>query len=163
MQSFHYIVLIVKRGKGGCCYNFGKPISGCIRCHNIQLKSSFSTLVWPQCSLVARRPQEDRAICRPQYEWSSSHCCARIQRLNPNTCKSHAGSTSEQLGQMNDSIGCHEEQIKQLTRDRAAPVTDTLIRKSKADWQDEKLDDMRNGSRRNNTRKGHPGSARWQK
>lgn len=47
--------------------------------------------------------------------------------------KSDTGSTWEQLALMNNSIGCHEEQIKQVTGDRAAPVTDTLIRKSKAD------------------------------
>lgn len=55
--SFHYIVLIVK--SGGCCYNFGKLISSCTRCHNIQLKYYFPALPWPCCG---HQPASEKAL-----------------------------------------------------------------------------------------------------
>lgn len=57
--------------RGGGCYNFGKLISSCTRCHNIQLKYYFSALAWPQRSRqpVVRRPWEGKALRSLQYEW----------------------------------------------------------------------------------------------
>lgn len=163
-RVFHYVFLIVKEQ---ACWNAGE-VFGCACCHNSRVKRSFpsaGSATEHSSSLPSSVKAWDRgrATHRQQNEWNNSHCCTQIWRLNPNTRESDAGSTWEQLGQMNNSIGCHEEQIKQLTGDQAARVTDTLIRKSKADWQDEKLDDMKNGNRRNNTRKGQAGSACWQK
>lgn len=136
MQSFHYIVLIVKGG--GCCYNFGKLISSCTRCHNIQLKYYFPALPWPRCG---GQPASEKALGW-KAKLSAAHSvngaamyvllCTDLE-VKPKLRRSDAGSTWEQLGQMNNSIGCHEEQIKQVSRAQAAPVTDTLIRKSKAD------------------------------
>lgn len=44
---------------GGCCYNFGKLISSCTRCHNIQLKYYFPALPWPCCG---RQPASEKAL-----------------------------------------------------------------------------------------------------